>query len=116
MFDDDIDFDESTCPECGHYPTLSRRCHVLGCEDGWIDMHEYDDPLWYDEGEEEICRECWGTGWERWCPKCGFDLQRPRPTKHAPDVVESAASSDISPASEVSASDGDSNPATTQVM
>ena len=54
MFDDDTEFDESTCPECGHYPTLSRRCHVLCCEDGWIDMHEYDDPLWYDEGEEEM--------------------------------------------------------------
>ncbi len=39
-----------------------------------------------------------------------------RPTKHAPDVVESAASSGISPASEVSASEAESNPATTQVM
>ena len=39
-----------------------------------------------------------------------------RPTKHAPDVVESAASSEISTASEVSASEADSSPATTQVM
>lgn len=38
------------------------------------------------------------------------------PTKHAPDVVESVASSDILPASEVSASEADSTPATTQVM
>ena len=37
-------------------------------------------------------------------------------TKHAPDVVESAASSEILPASEVSASEADSNTATTQVM
>jgi hypothetical protein len=39
-----------------------------------------------------------------------------RPKKHAPDVVESAASVSISPSSEVSASEADSNPATTQVM
>lgn len=37
-------------------------------------------------------------------------------TKHAPDVVESAASSNILPASEVSASEAESKPATTQVM
>lgn len=39
-----------------------------------------------------------------------------RPTKHAPDVAESAASVSISTASEVSASKADSTPATTQVM
>mgnify|MGYP000940748333 CR=1 FL=1 len=38
------------------------------------------------------------------------------PTKNAPDVVESAASSDISTASEVSASEAESKPAITQVM
>jgi hypothetical protein len=38
------------------------------------------------------------------------------PTKHAPDVVESAASVSILPASEVSASEADSTPSTTQVM
>lgn len=43
------------------------------------------------------------------------ELERRR-TKHAPDVVESAASVIISPASEVSASEADSTPATTQVM
>jgi hypothetical protein len=37
-------------------------------------------------------------------------------TKHAPDVVDSAASVSISIASEVSASEADSTPATTQVM
>lgn len=37
-------------------------------------------------------------------------------TKHAPDVVDSAASVSISIASEVSASEVDSTPATTQVM
>ena len=38
------------------------------------------------------------------------------PTKHAPDVVDSAASVSISPALEVSASEAESTPATTQVM
>jgi len=38
------------------------------------------------------------------------------PTKHAPDVVESAASVSIFPTSEVSASEAESQPATTQVM
>lgn len=33
-----------------------------------------------------------------------------RPTKHTPDVVESATSSDIFPASEVSASEAESTP------
>ena len=37
-------------------------------------------------------------------------------TKHAPDVVESSASSDILPASEVPASEAESTPATTQAM
>ena len=57
------------------------------------------------------------------CSECGEWL-RPEefasgeclPTKHAPDVVVSAASASISPASEVSASEADSSPVTTQVM
>lgn len=47
----------------------------------------------------------------KFCPFCGRSL-----TKHAPDVVDSAASVSISPASEVSASEADSTPVTTQVM
>lgn len=47
-----------------------------------------------------------------WC----FWLFMPHLTKHAPDVVDSVASVSISPASEVSASEADSTPATTQVM
>ena len=51
------------------------------------------------------------------CGGCGRTLCLfRRPTKHAPDVVESAASVSISHASEVSASEAESNPATTQVM
>ena len=87
MFDDDdFQLDYEICPRCGHYPTKSRACHVMGCEDGYIDMHEYNDPLWYDEGETEMCRDCYGTGVEKWCPSCGLDLQRERLTKRAPDV------------------------------
>ncbi len=43
-------------------------------------------------------------------------MQERKLTKHAPDVVESAASVSISTTSEVSASEADSTPATTQVM
>ena len=50
---------------------------------------------------------------DKWCDLLGFGS---RLTKHAPDVVESAASVSISPASEVSASEAESTPATTQVM
>lgn len=47
---------------------------------------------------------------------CSLAYPKRNLTSHAPDVVESAASSEILPASEVSASEADSNTATTQVM
>jgi hypothetical protein len=72
---DDYELDDTVCPRCGHEPTHSRRCINIGCDDGWIDMHN-DDPLWYDPSETERCEECHGTGIERWCPACGLDLQR----------------------------------------
>jgi len=50
------------------------------------------------------------------CTGAVYEVREIRPTKHAPDVVESAASSEISTTSEVSASEADSSPATTQVM
>ena len=70
----DWEFDEYQCPKCGAYPTRFKRCDVIGCDDGWIDMHEYDDPMFFDEGDVEMCQECHGTGWLRWCGKCGYDL------------------------------------------
>jgi hypothetical protein len=88
MLDDDIEFDDEACPKCGHSPTHSRQCSVVGCDDGWIDMHEYDDPLFFDEGETEMCEECSGTGWLRWCPSCGYDLQRARLTQREADVCQ----------------------------
>jgi len=110
MLDDDIEFDDDSCPKCGHYPTYSRRCHVLGCDDGNIDLHEYDDPLFFDPGETEMCTECWGTGWERWCPKCGYDLQKARLTQRAADAGDSAEISSSLPADNLSNSDGGAVP------
>lgn len=71
---DDYEFDDEPCPNCGHEPTHYRPCTVIGCDDGWIDRHEYDDPLMFDPGDVETCDECNGTGFERWCPNCGWDL------------------------------------------
>jgi hypothetical protein len=73
---DDYDFDyDIDCSRCGHSPTHSRRCTELGCEDGVIDLYEYDDPINFSPGEMGRCETCQGTGIERWCPKCGLDLQ-----------------------------------------
>ena len=106
--DDEIEDEyDVSCPECGHSPVRSRQCSNLGCEDGWIDRYD-EDPLWYDEDDPEMCAECWGSGVERWCPKCGFDLQRPRRTQLAPDAGDSAASSGIVHASALSTSQAES--------
>lgn len=78
----ETDYD-NPCPHCGHDEIRWRHCEVVGCDDGWIDMHEYDDPLWFDEGETEICPECRGTGIEQWCPKCGKDpREKPNVSTH----------------------------------
>ena len=59
-------------------------------------------------------------GWKDYdkvaCRYCDSRFPVAHLTKHAPDVVESVASVGILPASEVSASEADSTPATTQVM
>lgn len=75
---DDYEYDDEACPECGAYPTHSRDCDAIGCDDGEIDLYEYDDPINFDPGDTEPCRECFGTGVLHWCPKCGFDFQDPR--------------------------------------
>lgn len=73
MDDYEIETDLS-CPKCGHDTLHSRDCTNLSCEDGYIDEYE-DDPINFAPGEEERpCRECRGTGIERWCPKCGTNL------------------------------------------
>lgn len=69
----EIDTDTS-CPKCSHSPIHYRNCEQVGCDDGWIDMYEYDDPLLFDPGESEPCSECRATGIEQWCPGCGANL------------------------------------------
>ncbi|OGZ02796.1 MAG: hypothetical protein A2390_02220 [Candidatus Liptonbacteria bacterium RIFOXYB1_FULL_36_10] len=115
MFDDDEIEDEhdTNCPSCGHSPIRSCRCRNLGCEDGWIDRYD-EDPLWYDEDDPEICTECWGTGVERWCPKCGFDLQSARRTKHALDEGDKSAPQALSTPEVLSTEEAESNPALRQ--
>ena len=74
-YDDyELDYDID-CPRCEHAPTKVRDCDAIGCEDGFIDGHD-EDPINLAPGEVmEICHDCWGSGLQRWCPKCGFDLQ-----------------------------------------
>jgi predicted RNA-binding Zn-ribbon protein involved in translation (DUF1610 family) len=67
---DEIELDDECCPKCGTQMYWSRCNH---CDDGWItDLYEQE-PLWYDEGDIEICQECHGHGCHRWCPNCGYD-------------------------------------------
>lgn len=73
---DEYELDEDPCPKCGADAVRFRRCHAVGCDDGLIDMYEFDDPLWYSPGDYEPCEECAGTGVHRWCSACGYDLVR----------------------------------------
>lgn len=71
-FCDEPELDETTCPRCGEYQVMYQECNE--CEDGIInDLYE-EDPLWYDPGAWEFCRNCNGTGAHRWCRNCGWDL------------------------------------------
>lgn len=91
-FDDggesDLYEDLPPCPKCGSFETRSRHCQAWPCDDGYCDEYE-DDPINYAPGEVlTLCRECWGTGVERWCAKCGFDIsgwQYRNPVKDAKD-------------------------------
>ena len=76
MEDYEQDYDES-CPQCGHSPTHYRSCNEIHCEDGYIDESENDPINFYPVESEVKCGECYGTGIEEWCPKCGCDI-----TKH----------------------------------
>ena len=95
MNDYDIDYDE-TCPHCGHTPTHSRPCQEIGCDDGYIDLHEFDDPLWYDIGEIAVCDVCNGTGIEVWCPVCGKDPRtEPSNTGMKTDAASTPAGGEV---------------------
>lgn len=71
-FEDDFEIDDVGCPKCGS-ETRSRNCDALYCEDGYIDEYE-EDAINFAPGEEFMrCNECFGTGIQRWCPKCGWE-------------------------------------------
>jgi hypothetical protein len=70
----DYEFSDYSCPKCGHCPTHSRPCSCMFCDDGYIDEFD-DDPINFTPGEEmTMCRECFGSGVEHWCPECGLDI------------------------------------------
>lgn len=74
---DDYELDDEPCPVCGKWEVRWRHCDVPYCDDGLIDLYEADeDPMWYDPGDTEVCRECAGTGIQRWCSACGWDKAR----------------------------------------
>lgn len=62
------------CPNCRN-PTFTITCSECGGEGGHDGYEE--DPLWYDEGEIIPCDWCRGEGYHHWCPRCGWDLNRP---------------------------------------
>ena len=74
ILDDDTELYDDPCPKCEGNIVLYRECGAIGCEDGYYDGHEYDDPLWYDPGEMVKCAECNGRGRHIWCRSCGWDL------------------------------------------
>lgn len=74
---DDYEICEEPCVICGG-ETRQRMCGAIGCDDGYVDMYEYDDPLWYDPGDYEVCSECHGYGNLWWCVKCGADQHAAR--------------------------------------
>lgn len=77
MNPDDYVFDlDGACPRCGEQELRWRDCDQIGCEDGFIDEHD-DDPVNFAPGEESyMCEECFGTGSQKWCSKCGLDITR----------------------------------------
>lgn len=53
------------CEICGSLMTWEDCWN--GCDDGYFDMYD-EDPLWYDEGDLELCEICHGHGWYYICP------------------------------------------------
>lgn len=70
---DDIQPADVGCPACGA-DLYTQPCPVFGCDEGQIDSHEYDDPLWFSPSETERCEECHGYGRIVWCRSCGYCL------------------------------------------
>jgi hypothetical protein len=59
----DWEYSDEYCPKCNSQ-LAERRCDLLGCEDGEIDL----------DGLTGECDECSGSGWLVWCRECGFDV------------------------------------------
>jgi hypothetical protein len=60
---------------CSVHGEVQHTAWVLcwnGCEDGYFDAYE-DDPINCDPGDQEICRECAGTGGWHVCPECNLN-------------------------------------------
>ncbi len=58
---------EDRCPVCGANLEW-QECDAPGCDDGYItNLHELD-PMWYDEGDAELCDQCEGVGGYPVCP------------------------------------------------
>ena len=54
--------DADCCKKCGQL-MLWRDCWQITCDEGWIDLYDYD-PLQYHEGERIRCDVCKGkSGW-----------------------------------------------------
>jgi hypothetical protein len=70
---DYYEMDES-CPHCGHDIIHWGDCEA-GCDDGFFNLYD-EDPLWYDEDDIEGCEDCFETGIQQWCPKCGKDPRK----------------------------------------
>jgi hypothetical protein len=77
--DDDVQIDDLACPACGHHETRSQPCHE--CDEAHEEVVCCDD-LCVGSGRcihgdgMAPCRECSGTGIQRWCPKCAADYWR----------------------------------------
>lgn len=81
--EDDYDWCDEACPKCGHGPSHSRDCGSCG-GDGCIDAYE-DDPVNCSPGDLEDCAECRGSGYQHWCPNCGYDFVRKCGGSSAPE-------------------------------
>lgn len=62
----DEEIQENICPTCGS-PLEWEDCWN-GCDDGYFDDLYDEDPLWYDEGDTEMCTVCNGRGGWWVCP------------------------------------------------
>jgi len=87
MMEDLIELSVENCPKCGNQ-MVWQRCQVPGCDDGYINMHDYDDPLWYDDGEYEPCNECRGFGSVTWCQKCGHCVNDHQPMPNSFSIYD----------------------------